>query len=192
VVPNAVTKIKGPIRVYAGITPKGEQRQLIRKPLFTAVIVCALLLLAFAVPASARAETIRWNEREPFDFVYPVYLCNEPVVMEEGDLHFLRSARCNSAGGCSLSETRFLKATGEGESTGLRYHYRLRTVIKNTQKSTDQANQIEKITIMLIGQGRAENLVLHCQLHWITNAHGEVTATHLECQRKDCESLGLG
>jgi hypothetical protein len=51
------------------------------KKIFASLIVCTLLFLAFAVPASAVARVDRENEKQALNLGFPVYLCEEPLIV---------------------------------------------------------------------------------------------------------------
>ncbi|MDD1678606.1 MAG: hypothetical protein LUO93_05415 [Methanomicrobiales archaeon] len=159
------------------------------KKLYASLLVCTLLTLALAAPVSAAARVETTVEKQSFAFSFPIYLCNEPVLAE-GMEHTLWSATCSDAGVCSLHRIRIIKGHGVGESTGTDYQFLWRTARTVVRNPVEQSLSGEQISIMLIGQGSAENHLLHCVFQRITNAEGEITSFIRECHSNACEEEG--
>jgi hypothetical protein len=158
--------------------------------LYAGFIASLVLLLIIAAPVSAAARVEHIVEKQPFNLTFPIYLCDETVLVE-GVEHDLLTSTCSSAGVCSFRMTRTIKGTGVGESTGIDYQFLLKDARNVVRNPAEQYKSSVRRTIQLIGQGSAENHRLHCVFQRIINANGETATVITECHSMACEDGGL-
>lgn len=145
----------------------------------TVVVAAATLALALAPPVASQAAVVT-NVQEPIDTFLGIPCANGgagEVVHVTGTLHSLSSITMDGRGGIhGTDHFQPQGVSGVGLTTGATYRA---TWLLSGTFNFDLDDAPEELTafndLRLIGQGRADNYLVHSVLHLTINANGVVT-----------------
>jgi hypothetical protein len=151
------------------------------------LVLVGALLGATAGVALGQAETRTESERLPVSFSV-TNPCNGETVELSGFAHFAFHVTTDDTGGIHEMFELNIQASGTGTESGARYRISEGTSgVANSAIGTDGAQEFTfPERLLVIGQGKVPNFVLHTVAHITMNANGEVTVFFVH-QQVDCK-----
>jgi hypothetical protein len=151
-------------------------RRNVRKWSITVKFAVALALVGLVVNTPTRAAVVL-NTMVPFTLIV-ASSCTPEVVVLTGNLHILQTSEVDSNGGTHFkTQLQSQGISGVGMITGVKYQGMRISQDHTIDHATPALETTDKLDIRIIGQGPANNLLVHIITHMTINANGEVTAT---------------
>lgn len=159
-------------------------RRNVRKWSITAKFAVALAIVGLVVQTPTRAAVIV-NTQVPFTLTVAT-TCFPEIVVLTGSTHILQTSEVDDNGGIHFkSQLQSQGISGIGMITGVKYQGMSLRQTHTIDHSTPALETTLMLDIRVIGQGSANNFLLHVTMHMTINANGEVTAnvvnTGIEC-----------